>query len=434
MDILKHIYETNEVELINYYSQNRSSQTELFLALSLYNVSKDESSMNTLKIIAQTYDNTDEIFKKRFAHLIRANIGLDVNFLNGLKNTNVFKIFLEEYHDNISDRLNFWSEKMKSGDENIQSPISLNDLNKIQKILSEISPSVNQQEMLDPTLPTSYFASKRISELKALNSNEDKKALEEDLLISAFTEFKIKKFPLTEIEKFINKTREIRNDFIKHSINDNDVISPLFACLHKDIISALTLPENLKKHLDSFNYNNLWNDITKYSTDNLFKSDFETIELPFELQSIYKETKVKQAIWVLTSDGEAVFGGRTTLNFTNKDEVHHTDLAKGKEVKSAGTILFSEDMTKIIAISPNSGHYRPNVESCLHMKNHMQQTNFDTNGLTICDINWNPKIIDVSETFKPRSSEKVSNAILSFREKLLNSNMSTNKVQIKFDK
>lgn len=418
MDILKDIFQGSDDQLNSYYSQNTSEQLELLLALSLYISSKDNPSINTLKIVAQAYN--EDLFKQRFAQLMRTNIGLDAVFFSNMHDTKIFKDFLSEYHDSIKERLTFWSDNLTS-----YNSIKLADLAKIQKILLAVTPSENQKPMPDPSLPTSYFSDLRISDLKNISNKEYQTALEEDLLITVYTEFKIKNLPLEEVDKFIDRTREIRDDFIKYSNSNNKTISSLFACLHKDIISALTEPNNLSRKLTEFNYKNLWNDISKYTTINISEADFEIIDLPKELKNVSEDTEVRQAIWVLKKNGQIAFGGRQTLNFSGKHEVRHIDLANGESVLSAGTILFSKDMTRIIAINPCSGHYRPSIESCLHMKEALDKSNLNTKDIVICDLDWKPNM-ELSSKISLPTSEKVSDSILSIRKKSLVLNPSKN--------
>ena len=395
MNILNSIYQGNESEMIDYYSQNNATTMEFFLAFSLYKTSKDVSSLNCLKNVANSYgtNSTDDNFKQRFAQLIRSQIGLDPVFFSSMKETTVFKDFLAEYHDSISERVNFWLEKMQSENVTTLNSINLDDLKIIKNVLSEVTPLKNQKIMPELSVSTSYSSDLRIADLKHIHSKEHQSLLEEELFITLYTEFKSKNMPLIDINKFINKTRQIRNEFIEHSGNNKNTISPLFACLHKDIISSIL--NEPSKELKSFNHENLWTNISQYNVASIVNADIEVIDLPPELNKLFSESKVKQAIWVLKENGEAAFGGRTTLHFAGKHEVHHTDLANGKSVLSAGTILFSEDMTKIIAINPCSGHYRPSVESCLHMKIAMDKTEFDTKDLVICDLNWKPSIFNV---------------------------------------
>jgi hypothetical protein len=425
MDILKHIFQRNDAQLNSYYSQNNSEQTELLLALSLYVASKDESSINTLKIVAQAYEDDDNMFRRKFAQSIKAHIGLDSVFFHNMKNSNILKNFLQEYHVSVNERVNFWSDKLKSENVTSHNSITLNDLAKIQQILLEVIPSKNQQKMPDQFLPTSNFLDLRICDLKNITGKEHQSGLEEELLINVYTEFKVKNLPLTEIDKFINKTREIRDDFIQYSMNDDKTISPLFACLHKDIISALTETNNLSRDLKEFNYHNLWRDISKYTTANISEADFEIIHLPQELGNVSTDNKVRQAIWVLKKNGQIAFGGRQTLNFSGKHEVRHIDLANGESVLSAGTILFSEDMTRVIAINPGSGHYRPSIDSCSHMKEALDKSNLNTKDIVICDLDWKPNM-ELSSAISLPTSEKVSDSILSIRKKCLVSNSSKN--------
>lgn len=424
MKILKHIFQGNESEIIEHYAHQSPNRIDMLLAFSLYKVAKDESSLNSLKIVAQAYVDRKENneSKETFAQLMGTYVGLDPVFFHEMNNTAVFKTFLKEYGGAINNRLDFWSEEMQTQNITSYGSLKISDLDILREIVLEVKLLENQKDMPAPFSPIPGFLDLRISDLKKISLKEHESAIEDELLLTAYTEFKVRQLPLVDISKIIDKTREIRDDFITYSENDGKAISSLFSCLHKDIITALTDPKNFNADLHEFNHTNLWTNICKYSTSNVSDANFEIIDLPKELKESSNETKVRMAIWVLTPDGQIAFGGRETLNFNGKHEVRHIDLANGKNVISAGTILFSEDMTKVIAINPGSGHYRPSVESCLAMKQAMDKTDLDTSNAIIADFNWNPKIIDVTPVFKPTALKIFPNTIGDIRKKFFKPN------------
>jgi hypothetical protein len=421
MDILKSIFQGNEAEIKDYYSANVPSETEFLLAFSCYGISKNEISLNTLKIVTEEYSKTNsDDFKENFAHHFKRYGCVNHDFFSKMKDTESFTSFLQEYGSFVQERINLMSEKIQSENLTEHNSMTLGDFQEMSKIILDAKPTESKKEI--PLFPPSYRLPLdwRIFEL---NKPIDKKyeiALEQELILSAYMECKSSKLPITEVDAVISKTREIRNNFIKHSENSSESFSPLLYCLHKDIVKVVANKDNLNKDL---HYNNLWENIPKYNINNISESDFEVVDLPKDLKEASKETKVRQAIWVLKKDGEAVFGGRHIL-IIDKNDVHHIDLANGENVVSAGTILFTEDMKKIIAINASSGHYRPTVESCLHMKKAMDKSQFDTSNTVICDLNWNPNISIIKHEFNVPSSDKIASNVLSIRDKSLVSNSS----------
>lgn len=417
MDILKHIFQCNNDLIIDYYSTHAYQEIEMQIAFSLYGAARDVGSLNTLKIVCETYyrqDNSEQ-FKENFAKIVGNNFGLDYPFFKTMKDTDIFKEFLREYGNNIQDRVNYMETKLRSGEINIHNPITLIDLQNIKEILSEIPLAENQKRLPPYTSP--YPNNWRVFDLKKTISEEHQQAIEQDLMLKAYAACKYNGVSVDEVDSIISKTKKIREDIVKHSHNNNGTFSPLLYCLHQDILKVVINKDNLCKELC---HNNLWENITKYNINNVSSANFEVVELPIELKNTFNDSKVVQAIWVLKENGDAWFGGRHTLSL-NKNDVHHIDLANGENVVSAGTILFSEDMRRVIAINPGSGHYQPPVESCLSMKEILDKSNFDTKNIVICDLNWKPDISDVTDKFSLPSSDKVASNFLLIRDKSLTS-------------
>lgn len=386
MNILNSIYDSNINELDNYYTNHKSTSLEVILALSFYLTEKNEKSLQTLYTVSQAFNSYIDNFNK-FTYFVRTFVGFDLDFYEKMQNVPLMKRFLETHHDSMLERIDFYNKKIQDG-TNINSAITIDTLQSFTKIVKSVQASRRQEDITDISQSLSYFEDMRICDIKNFQNRATMNALEEDLLLNVYNCFKFKKLPLTDIDIYIDKTREIRNDFINNSVKQDNTFSPLFACLHKDIVSALTNIDNQHKNLNDFTFENLWTDINKLNLSNISSANFEVIDLPYELKHTFNDKKVKQGIYVLMQDGEIALGERNTLNFTIH-EVRHIDLANGKDVMAAGTILFSEDMTRILAINPGSGHYKPSVISCIPMKVALITSGFDTSGLVICDLDWN---------------------------------------------
>lgn len=263
--------------------------------------------------------------------------------------------------------------------------LPIGQVNEIKAILEGITPSLVQKKRADfSSFSNPYPLDWRISELKNPISKELKKALEEELFLKVYTQLKKENLDINYFDSVIEKVTQIKSDIINNCAVQENTFSPLLYCLHADLVSAVATKANIKKEVA---YDNLWSDITQYSISNVNEAKSNSVELPQALK--YSCSHVKQFIWVLTKDKEVAFGHERTSTANDK-AVLHVHLAKARGVISAGIILFSEDMKKVVAINPGSGHYRPNVESCLQMKQILDKSQFDTSQMQICDLNWTP--------------------------------------------
>lgn len=424
MNVLNSIYLSNEAELKNYYSSHKSTSLEVVLALSFYLTDKTEQSLQTLCTVSKAFNPYIDNCNK-FTYFVRTFVGFDINFYEKMQHVPLMKKFLENHHDSMLDRISFWYKKIEEITDN-NPAMNHTTLQNLKNIVEKVQPSRRQEDFTDISQSLSYFDDTRICDIKNLQNRATFAALEEDLLLNVYNCFKFKKLPLKDIQSFIDTTRSIRNDFIKCSVKNDNTFSPLFSCLHKDIISALTHHDNQHKNLQDFTFENLWTDTHKLNLSTISHNNFEVIDLPHELKKTFADKKVRQGIYVLMQDGEIAFGERNTVNFTT-DEVRHIDLANGKNVVSAGTILFSEDMTKILAINPGSGHYKPSVQSCLAMKQLLQNSMLDTSNLVICDVEWNvSKVLHYTTSTK----QTITSNIVDLREQnsVCNKNQQKNNV------
>ena len=431
MNILRNIFEGN-VEAINqHYLLNSPKDTEISLAFELYRATnRNPEFLKILGIVSEEYtQNNNEHNKEIFARFMVTHIGLDSNFYEYMKNSNSLTNFLQEYGSSIQNNLNKILEQIESGNFTSKS-ININYLNKINEVLSETTQLEHQKTIPEPIPLTQYPIEWRLTDLKKPMNQEHTAAIEEDLLINVYSHFKAKNLPNEHLEAFIDKTRKIRDDLVKYSGNIPDTFSPSIYCIHADIISVIGRKENLDKE---FNYTNLWTDTNKYNLNNIAQAQFKTIDTPIELSQNYNHNKVKEAIWVLTKYGELVFG-ETNIN-KNGRSTHHIDLANGEDIISAGTVLFSEDMKKVIAINPGSGHYKPSIESCSHMKKIVEKSLFDTQNTIICDYAWKPKI-EIAPTIKPIriNMDIISKNISLIQKNRLKESIDNTKVLPKFNK
>ena len=431
MTILYNIFNGNEIAIQQYYSSHKPKDTEISLAFDLYRASnRDPAFLKILGIVSDAYtQENNESNKEIFARFMGTHIGLDSNFFDYMKNSNSVTSFLQEYGSSVQSNINKLLEKIENGSFTSKS-ITINDLNKINTILSNTTQLEHQKTIPEPIPLTQYPIEWRLTDLKKPMSQEHSTAIEEDLLINVYSHFKAKNLPNEHLEAFIDKTRKIRDDLVKYSGNIPDTFSPSIYCIHADIISVIGRKENLDKE---FNYTNLWTDTNKYNLNNIAQAQFKTIDTPIELSQNYNHNKVKEAIWVLTKYGELVFG-ETNIN-KNGRSTHHIDLANGQDVISAGTVLFSEDMKKVIAINPGSGHYKPSIESCSHMKKIVEKSLFDTQNTIICDYAWKPKI-EIAPTIKPISinMDIINKNISLIKKNGLKESIDNTKVLPKFNK
>ena len=428
MNILRNIFEGNVEEIKKHYFLNSPRDIELSLAFYLYSTSKDFLSLKTLHLVSESYFDPNNSFRKEnLAYFIDTYVKLDLQFFDYMKNTNFFSSFLKEYGSNIQEKINI----SKIENEKNQNPlININDLNKINEIISKHEVLENKKTIPQPIPFASYPLDLRLCHLNTSTNNKYLKPIQDDLLINVFSYFKAKNIPHTYLDKFIEKTKKIRDDLAQNSTENINTFSPLIYCIHADIISVIGKKENLDK---TFNYTNLWTDITKYDLSNILQAELKTIDIPVNLKDVVNEKKVKEAIWVLTIDGEIALS--STNKKPNQRAVHHIDLANGKDVISAGMILFSEDMKKVIAINPGSGHYKPSIESCSHMKKIVEKSLFDTQNTIICDYAWKPKI-EIAPTIKPISinMDIISKNISLIRKNGLKESIDNTKVLPKFNK
>lgn len=395
MNILRNIFEGNVEAIKKHYSLNSPRDIEISLAFILYSTSKDFLSLKTLRLVSESYFDPNNSFRKEnLAYFIDTYVKLDFQFFDYMKNSKFFSSFLEEYGSNIKEQINLLKIENETN-QNQLSNININDLNKINEIISNHKLLENKKTIPQPIPFASYPLDLRLCHLNASTNNKYLEAIQDDLLINVFSYFKAKNIPHTYLDEFIEKTKIIRDDLAQNSTENINTFSPLIYCIHADIISVIGKKENLDK---TFNYTNLWTDITKYDLSNILQAEFKTVDIPIKLKDYYIEKKVKEAIWVLTKDGEIAFG--STNRKPNQRAVHHIDLANGKDVISAGMILFSEDMKKVIAINPGSGHYKPLADSCIHMKKIIEKSFFDTQNIIMCeDYSWKPKV-EIAPTLK----------------------------------
>ena len=92
-------------------------------------------------------------------------------------------------------------------------------------------------------------------------------------------------------------------------------------------------------------------------------------------------------------------------------------------------------MNKVIAINPGSGHYKPSIESCSHMKKIVEKSLFDTQNTIICDYAWKPKI-EIAPTIKPISinMDIINKNISLIKKNGLKESIDNTKVLPKFNK
>ena len=429
MSILKNIFEGNVEEIKKHYFLNSPRDIELSLAFYLYSTSKDFLSLKTLHLVSESYFDPNNSFRKEnLAYFIDTYVKLDLQFFDYMKNTNFFSSFLKEYGSNIQEKINI----SKIENEKNQNPlININDLNKINEIISKHEVLENKKTIPQPIPFASYPLDLRLCHLNTSTNNKYLKPIQDDLLINVFSYFKAKNIPHTYLDKFIEKTKKIRDDLAQNSTENINTFSPLIYCIHADIISVIGKKENLDK---TFNYTNLWTDITKYDLSNILQAELKTIDIPVNLKDVVNEKKVKEAIWVLTIDGEIALS--STNKKPNQRAVHHIDLANGKDVISAGMILFSEDMKKVIAINPGSGHYKPSADSCIHMQKIIEKSFFDTKNLIMCDdYSWKPKV-EIAPTIKPISinMDIINKNISLIKKNGLKESIDNTKVLPKFNK
>ena len=429
MSILRNIFEGNVEEIKKHYFLNSPRDIELSLAFYLYSTSKDFLSLKTLHLVSESYFDPNNSFRKEnLAYFIDTYVKLDLQFFDYMKNTNFFSSFLKEYGSNIQEKINI----SKIENEKNQNPlININDLNKINEIISKHEVLENKKTIPQPIPFASFPLDLRLCHLNTSTNNKYLKPIQDDLLINVFSYFKAKNIPHTYLDKFIEKTKKIRDDLAQNSTENINTFSPLIYCIHADIISVIGKKENLDK---TFNYTNLWTDITKYDLSNILQAELKTIDIPVNLKDVVNEKKVKEAIWVLTIDGEIALS--STNKKPNQRAVHHIDLANGKDVISAGMILFSEDMKKVIAINPGSGHYKPSADSCIHMQKIIEKSFFDTKNLIMCDdYSWKPKV-EIAPTIKPISinMDIINKNISLIKKNGLKESIDNTKVLPKFNK
>ena len=429
MNILRNIFEGNVEAIKKHYSLNSPRDIEISLAFYLYSTSKDFLSLKTLHLVSESYFDPNNSFRKEnLAYFIDTYVKLDLQFFDYMKNTNFFSSFLKEYGSNIQEKINI----SKIENEKNQNPlININDLNKINEIISKHEVLENKKTIPQPIPFASYPLDLRLCHLNTSTNNKYLKPIQDDLLINVFSYFKAKNIPHTYLDKFIEKTKKIRDDLAQNSTENINTFSPLIYCIHADIISVIGKKENLDK---TFNYTNLWTDITKYDLSNILQAELKTIDIPVNLKDVVNEKKVKEAIWVLTIDGEIALS--STNKKPNQRAVHHIDLANGKDVISAGMILFSEDMKKVIAINPGSGHYKPSADSCIHMQKIIEKSFFDTKNLIMCDdYSWKPKV-EIAPTIKPISinMDIINKNISLIKKNGLKESIDNTKVLPKFNK
>ena len=429
MNILRNIFEGNVEAIKKHYSLNSPRDIEISLAFYLYSTSKDFLSLKTLHLVSESYFDPNNSFRKEnLAYFIDTYVKLDLQFFDYMKNTNFFSSFLKEYGSNIQEKINI--SKIEN-EKNQNSLININDLNKINEIISKHEVLENKKTIPQPIPFASYPLDLRLCHLNTSTNNKYLKPIQDDLLINVFSYFKAKNIPHTYLDKFIEKTKKIRDDLAQNSTENINTFSPLIYCIHADIISVIGKKENLDK---TFNYTNLWTDITKYDLSNILQAELKTIDIPVNLKDVVNEKKVKEAIWVLTIDGEIALS--STNKKPNQRAVHHIDLANGKDVISAGMILFSEDMKKVIAINPGSGHYKPSADSCIHMQKIIEKSFFDTKNLIMCDdYSWKPKV-EIAPTIKPISinMDIINKNISLIKKNGLKESIDNTKVLPKFNK
>lgn len=416
MNILQSIFEQDINSINTYYQQHDATKNEMTLAFLMYASTKNISSIDTIMNVVNAYSKINPDHLEQFARHMGIHTGLDIQFFNHLKNNEYFNNFLEKYHDDLVHKNGTLLTWLNNGETNIgKGTHKLHEAQQLQQLLDSVAPNIVQNTIPDPE--PSFPLDMRLHELKAAHGKQYEQVIEDDLILKTYEHFKQHNLPIDYIENAIETTRKIRNTFVANSFEKSDSFSPLVYCIHKDIILAIGTLENLPNiSQTNFDYKNLWENINRYNLDNIKADNITTVDTPFPLEDSISDTKLKQAIWVLTADKQLSLGKGFTYD-DPENTVHHIDLANGKDVLSAGTILFSEDMKKIIAVNPSSGHYKPTVESCLQTLPLLEKSNFDTSSIKVCDFEWEPQTL--SNEFTVRSKQQVRQNIEKMSQKYM---------------
>ena len=187
MSILKNIFEGNVEEIKKHYFLNSPRDIELSLAFYLYSTSKDFLSLKTLHLVSESYFDPNNSFRKEnLAYFIDTYVKLDLQFFDYMKNTNFFSSFLKEYGSNIQEKINI----SKIENEKNQNPlININDLNKINEIISKHEVLENKKTIPQPIPFASYPLDLRLCHLNTSTNNKYLKPIQDDLLINVFSYF-----------------------------------------------------------------------------------------------------------------------------------------------------------------------------------------------------------------------------------------------------
>lgn len=96
-----------------------------------------------------------------------------------------------------------------------------------------------------------------------------------------------------------------------------------------------------------------------------------------------------------------VMSGETRTFDSSQRMVHHIDLSNGRPVLAAGTLYFSEDFEKLLAIDNQSGHFRPGSETSFGAVEALGKGGFDVAQARVLDFEG--KLVNQTPTPKSPS-------------------------------
>lgn len=345
------------------------------LAAVLFNCQKEQETFKILSFISEKF--LEHYPKEDFAQIIWNYVGLDIPFLTYMIEHKGFEEFLGSYQQEIVTLL----EELSIKEQNTYFVAAINDLK--EKVQLHSKEDYEQQELPTPTLILNDTI--RMAEISLPLSSDIEHALDEHLLFSVYTHAKMKCYDNEVIDYLIDETKNIRKQWIEENSLPTTLFSPFLYYVNSDILSVIGHSECLNM---SINYQNLWNHSAQYSIDTVLNTQFDNhFKLSDSLKEHFNIEQGKLAIWILNKDDELIISPQY-IDGVDK-EIHHTDLAKGQNVKAAGAMLFSNDFKEIIAINNGTGHYKTTIESCLLINEAILKSHYDTQHTVICDVDWN---------------------------------------------
>ena len=187
--------------------------------------------------------------------------------------------------------------------------------------------------------------------------------------------------PLLGISELFDQAKGIRNQLASAPATEKS-IHPLVKTLHDDIVHAL-----ISRPDSTADCHTLWADAPGYGPTAAWERTTAFAKLPEKLQALFPgDKKVRCCIYVVLENGQLLLADGEVPITPGQRAVHHTDIANGRPVLAAGGIYFSDSPRAILAITNQSGHYRPPLESCNEVIGPLRAAGLDCSRTVITDF------------------------------------------------